>query len=109
MCVSRNRDQPWSYRYCEITLSCPARVRAQLTFRVGGIWELAELRYTLRRQGGSIPLWTSKCQQRAFPIDVTACPSNFRVALLASRETPFEQSGVAPLFRESTLAMTDRT
>src|ERR1039457_3434786 len=35
MCVSRNRDQPWSYRYYEITLSCPARVRAQLAFRVG--------------------------------------------------------------------------
>ena len=52
MCVNRNRDQPWSYRYCEITLSCTARVRAQLTFRVGGIWELADLRYTLRRQGG---------------------------------------------------------
>ena len=31
----RNRDQPWSYRYYEITLSCPARVRAQLAFRVG--------------------------------------------------------------------------
>src|ERR1017187_1340344 len=28
-------DQPWSYRYCEITLSCPVRVRAQLTFRAG--------------------------------------------------------------------------
>jgi hypothetical protein len=58
--VSRNRDQPWSYRYCEITLSCPARVRAQLTFRVGGIWELAELRYTLRRQARLITEWRAE-------------------------------------------------
>src|ERR1019366_5651762 len=34
-CVGPNRDQPWGYRYYEITLSCPARVRAQLAFRVG--------------------------------------------------------------------------
>src|ERR1017187_5216922 len=32
----RNRDQPWSYRYYEITLSCTAGFRAQLAFRVGG-------------------------------------------------------------------------
>src|ERR1017187_4777064 len=35
MSMGRNRDQPWSYRYYEITLSSPARVRAQLAFRVG--------------------------------------------------------------------------
>src|ERR1039458_2783052 len=35
MSMGRNRDQPWSYRYYEITLSCPAWVRAQLAFRGG--------------------------------------------------------------------------
>ena len=42
-------------KYSEITLSCPAWVRAQLAFRVGDDLELADPRSTLRRQGGPIP------------------------------------------------------
>src|ERR1035438_9520636 len=65
MCVSRNRDQPWSYRYYEITLSCPARVRAQLAFRVGDDLGVGRPSIYTTASGRIDPAVHGKCQQPA--------------------------------------------
>lgn len=54
--MGRNQDQPWSYRYYEITLSCPPEFERNSPSAQATIWELTDPRSTLRRQRGSIPM-----------------------------------------------------
>ena len=92
MCVSRNRDQPWSYRYYEITLSCPARVRAQLAFRVGDDLGVGRpLIYTM-------PLIARNQQtsrNRTWGQPVRQTRPNFRIDLYSERSTSTGSTRIA--------------